>query len=105
MRKFKWNVGQVECRTPRFSKRVVRNHTLDKYSSAELVKTTMNLIHHACDTIMPHKRKLFVRRKTVYWWAEESAMLRTKCLFLTCKKDLKKAIDNSKHHKWEDLKA
>lgn len=91
------------------------------------VDATMRLIHRACDASMPRIKKPNGHWKPVYWWTNEIADLRRRCLHLrrqvtrgrrrnteptentlaeyrTAKLELKKSIKKSKKQKWEELR-
>lgn len=92
-----------------------------------LADATMGLIRRACDASMPRKKSLHGKKKPVYWWTEDIARLRRRCLqlrrritrvrrrspetaevesieFRDAKKELKRAIIRSKKLKWEELR-
>lgn len=104
------------------------NRDLDGMSPLEqanvTVETTMAIIHQACRDAVPMKSR-YCKRRPVYWWTEEIAALRRKCLHLrriaqravrnrrdplskiaehkAAKHELRRAIKLSKSRSWKRL--
>lgn len=96
-------------------------------SPEETARVTMQLIKQACDSSMPKKRGIGRKKTAVYWWSDEIADLRKRCLRLKrlvararrrdrhaaeqeheeyriARRALKYEINRSKRLKWESLK-
>lgn len=125
----RWNVAKMRedilCSVVRAGEGGVReNHG----TAEEKANITMALIHEACDASMPRRSSYKGRKKAAYWWTDEIANLRKRCLklrrkitrvrrrnpdtqireteeFANAKKELKRAIYKSKKRKWDELKA
>lgn len=124
-----WNVTRMNkerfITSLRRRENTTRTHVYptDRENAEALVEDTMRLIHEACNSSMPRKnpRK---NRRPAYWWTEDIANLRRKCLQLrrraqrsrrgpeaalrsaehkTAKKELRDAIKRSKANKWQTL--
>lgn len=128
----RWNPNKlnesalIEFITERSSENTMPAEASSSYDAEKLVEKTMNLIVRACDSSMP-RRAASNRRRPNYWWTDEIADLRKKCLslrrklvrangrrlngqpnpfeqeFTIAKKDLKQAIKNSKIKCWKRL--
>lgn len=95
--------------------------------SCTVVEATMGLIRRGCNASMPKRKNLRGNRKAVYWWTDEIAALRRRCIqcrrritrtrrrnpeaaelgsaeLREAKRELKRAIVRSKKLKWEELR-
>ncbi|XP_073999982.1 uncharacterized protein [Rhodnius prolixus] len=122
-----WNVSKLDEDILELAINRGKDAVLSESGSPEdIVNTTMCLVRQACDDSMPRRAKLRRRKTAVYWWTEEIAELRRKCLrlrrivtrarrrnrdvemehsqFSQARRALKNAIFRSKQLKWEDLK-
>lgn len=126
----KWNVAKLDATKLADSLRSNLEMTIQASQELEgrmraeaVVEATMSAITQACEASMPRKRRR-ENRRPVYWWTEEIAELRRKCLHLrrvaqrsrnrpeaavtsmehiTARKSLRAAIKMSKINRWKEL--
>lgn len=125
----KWNAAKLDTRKLADSLRSSRVVTQASEEQQEIngaeaiVEATMNAISQACEASMPRK-VIRNNRRPVYWWTDEIAELRRKCLrlrraaqrtrdrpeaattsmeYITARKALRIAIKKSKNDKWKAL--
>lgn len=123
-----WNVARLNEETLVSVMKAREAEVLTHHGSAEEgAVAAMRLIRKACDASMPRKRACRRGAVAAYWWTDEIANLRKRCIelrrrmtrtrrrnpnsteresedFKTAKKDLKRAINQSKKAKWEELR-
>lgn len=126
----RWNVDRMD--RERFSavitegqgklERII-NSPMSRPAAEELAKAVVRLIQRACAKSMPRKR--LRNRRPAYWWTEDIAFLRRKCLYLrrraqrarkrgrngaqevadhkSANKELRRAIRQSQDRCWKKL--
>lgn len=124
-----WRVSKLDTAALRavLAKSTIREPpgpTPTRETSEAIVNDTMKLIHKGCNAAMP-KYKCGYQRKPAYWWTEDIAELRRRCLrarrehlrarrrgndgdltgenYKTAKKTLVRAIKVSKVQSWKRL--
>lgn len=71
----------TEALRTHFNRQHLMGEPLDREGTEDLAKATMLGIKEACDSSMPYKRR-WQGRTQAYWWSEEIAELRRRCLYL-----------------------